>query len=67
MLFKYADTSSEDSTETVPTRMGEDFFLNCSISSIRALYFDSVVRNTKSLRSALAIGTFVGMMMTFRP
>ena len=65
--LRNSDTSSEDSTETVPTNIGALFFLNVSISSTRALYFAVLVRKTKSLWSFLIIGTFVGIIMTSSP
>ena len=67
LLFRYLDTSSDDSTETVPTKTGAKFFLIVSISSIKALYLASFVKKTKSLWSFLIIGTLVGTTITLKP
>ena len=47
--FRNSETSSEDSTETVPTNIGALLFLRDSISSTKALYFAFLVKKTKSL------------------
>ena len=67
LLFRYWETSSDDSTETVPTRTGADFDLIDSISSIKALYFAFFVRKTKSLWSSLIMGRLVGIIITLNP
>ena len=65
--FKSLETCSDDSTETVPTKIGADFFLSDSISSISAKYFAFFVRKTKSFRSSLIMGTLVGIITTSKP
>ena len=60
------DTISEDSTDAVPTRTGAFFERIVSISSIRALYFASLVK-TKSSQSSRIMSLCVGMMTTSSP
>ena len=66
-FFKKLDTSSDDSTETVPINTGPLFLVIASTSLINALYFADFVKNTKSLLSFLTIGLFVGITTTSSP
>ena len=63
-MFSVRLSSSEISTEVVPTSTGRPALRSFSISSMTALYFSRLVLNTKSLRSSRLAATLVGITVT---
>jgi len=66
LLMSKAESFSDFSMETVPTRIGCPFVCISLIAPIMASYFSASLRYTRSFSSFRTTGLFVGMIITSR-